>query len=96
MLNLVDIMKFDDPDGGVWKQGFDIKYDASKYNDKKLYVYVVPHSHCDPGMYDCDPLKNIEFCVNAACCCSGIMVSVLVSSAVSSWARAQVRGQIND
>lgn len=49
MLNLVDIMKFDDPDGGVWKQGFDIKYDASKYNDKKLYVYVVPHSHCDPG-----------------------------------------------
>ena len=54
MLNLVDIMKFDDPDGGVWKQGFDIKYDASKYNDKKLYVYVVPHSHCDPGMYGCD------------------------------------------
>uniref|UniRef100_A0A8D0H1C9 Alpha-mannosidase n=1 Tax=Sphenodon punctatus TaxID=8508 RepID=A0A8D0H1C9_SPHPU len=35
MLDVYDLLPFDNPDGGVWKQGFDI--------------FVVPHSHNDPG-----------------------------------------------
>lgn len=44
MRNLTATLPFDDPDGGVWKQGWDVKP-----QDGPLTVFVVPHSHCDPG-----------------------------------------------
>ena len=45
MRNLTATLPFEDVDGGVWKQGWDIQPD----NSAPLTVFVVPHSHCDPG-----------------------------------------------
>lgn len=49
MLDIVEEIPFDNPNGGVWKQGFEISYSLEDYGDETLNVFVVPHSHNDPG-----------------------------------------------
>ena len=43
-------IEFKDVEGGVWKQGWTLSYDESQFTkEDPLQVYVVPHSHNDPG-----------------------------------------------
>jgi hypothetical protein len=48
---LYDTLPFDDPNGGVWKQGYDLEYNTSQWtSNRKLKIVLMPHSHCDPGI----------------------------------------------
>ncbi|GMR56501.1 hypothetical protein PMAYCL1PPCAC_26696, partial [Pristionchus mayeri] len=50
MFDMYNTIAFDNPDGGVWKQGWEVSYDTAKVQEEpQLEVIVVPHSHCDPG-----------------------------------------------
>jgi alpha-mannosidase II len=48
MLHVYDLLPFDNPDGGAWKQGWNVQRDKI---EEHLDVFVIPHSHNDPGMY---------------------------------------------
>ncbi|GAB2288779.1 Alpha-mannosidase 2x [Dionaea muscipula] len=47
--DLYDRIEFLDVDGGPWKQGWRVSYKGDEWDHEKLKIFVVPHSHNDPG-----------------------------------------------
>jgi len=48
MRDLAATLPFANPDGGAWKQGWDVE-PTPLDTSNPLQVFVVPHAHCDPG-----------------------------------------------
>ncbi|XP_065648888.1 alpha-mannosidase 2 isoform X2 [Hydra vulgaris] len=49
MADVYDEVPFDNINGGVWKQGWEVEYRKDAFDKQKLLVFVMPHSHNDPG-----------------------------------------------
>ena len=49
MRELTYTLPFDNQPGGVWTQGWDLDPVPIGSGHETLQVFVVPHSHCDPG-----------------------------------------------
>lgn len=59
LLDVYDLLPFDNPDGGAWKQGFQISYRGDEWAEQPLELFLVPHSHNDPGEW-AEPGLQVE------------------------------------
>ncbi|GAA48315.1 alpha-mannosidase II [Clonorchis sinensis] len=49
MSQIYEELEFVNTPGGAWTQGFPISYNLDQWAEKPLEVFLVPHSHQDPG-----------------------------------------------